>query len=305
MTIGSAMMLFLLIAIMIGLVTSFYSLNSSAQQQLSYEGQRSAEQITLISFGVGQNNLLNATIANTGTIEVTIKALYKTLDGQVTYYYDPSINNPTIIQPGKNLTICFPSGVTLGTDEKIVAATSRGIKTIDIDIPKPTPTPSVTFDPTKYSYGNIELEWEKFECITWNGNNFNPPSQWNPGWFVSNPESYIAWRATIKNIGDKDIILNGNSSLTLDPTATDSQASPSKRSWFLYSDPTTQPQTALLPIDESVTVTFVWSDPYQQKFLGIYNQPSVCMVFLTFFGNNEDGTAYAQTVPFEAAVKVV
>lgn len=289
---------------MIGLIAAFLNYNTSAQIQLANDGQRSAEQITLATYEIDQN-ILKAIITNTGTIDVTIKTLYKTLNGQAIYHCDASPSNPkTNIPVGKNLTLAFPSGVTLGTEEKIVAATSRGTKTIDQYLPKPNPTPTFVFNPHKYLYGNIELQWEEFEYKSWN-NNFNPNGQWHPGWMVSNPQSNIAWKVTITNIGDKTIILNEQSSFTLDPTSTTSQSSPARRSWFLYSEPTNQPQTITLPKDTPVTVIFVWSNPTQQNYLGIYSQQCVCMAFLTFFGQYSDGSPYAQTIPFEAAITVI
>jgi hypothetical protein len=304
-TVTGVLMLFLMFAVMIGLIAAFLNYNTSAQLQMGNDGQRSAEQIALAEIKVDQNPL-KVTITNIGTTEVTISTLYKTLNGQAIYYCDaPTYNSETNIPVGKNLTLSFPSGVTLGEEEKIVVATSRGTKTIDQYLPKPSPTPIFTFDSSKYLYGNIELQWEEFEYKSWN-NNFNPGGQWLPGWMVSNPQSNVAWKVTITNIGDKTIILNEQSSFTLDPTSTDSQSSPARRSWFLYSEPTSQPQTTTLLKDTPVTVLFVWSNPTQQNYLGIYSQSCVCMAFLTFFGHYDDinNSPYAQTIPFEAAITV-
>ena len=303
-TLTAVLMLFLMIALMTVLITAFYNYNSSAQKKIASEAQIAAEHITLTGYGNNQNNILQANISNTGTIEVTIKALYKTLNGQATYYCDPSNSNPnTFIPVGEFLTLSFPSGVVLNPEEKIVAATARGTRTLDQYVPVPTPTPFFIINPGKFSYGSLELGWENFQYKTWNGV-FNKDGGWAPGWTVSNPQGNIAWKVTIKNVGTSDITLNGESSFTLDPTSTNSQSSPSKRSWYLYSEPTTQPQTIVLTKGNSVDILWVWSGATGQQYLGIYNQPCVCMAFLTFFGSYEDGTPYAQTIPFEATLRV-
>ncbi len=301
-------MLLLMFALMAGLISVFYNFNTSAQQQQKNEGDRSREQIVLTN--QINTNPVQVTIANTGTIDVTIRALYKESNGQVTYYCDPSTYTSTNIPIGKSLTISFPSGVMLSPQEKVVAATQRGIKTSDLYQAPVTPRPSTTPNTHTYVYGDIELWWENFQYKTWTGNgNFNPNNGWLPGWTITNPESNIAWKVTVRNIGTRGIMVDGNSTFTLEPTATDSGSNPSRRSWYLYSQPTSQPQKTYLPPiseDQTVEIYYVWSSKAADHYLGIYSQSCVCMAFLTFFGNFTDGAheAYAQTIPFEAAITV-
>jgi hypothetical protein len=309
-TVTAVFMLFMLFAVMTGFLVAFFGYNISAQQQFGNEGQRAAEQITMTKFGLAQNGQLYVTIVNTGTTEVKIAALYKTLNGQAIYYFDPTTNNPnTTIPVSKELTLYFPNGVTLNADEKILAATNRGIRTMDQNQPRPYPTPIYNFNEHEYIYGNIALEWEKFEYKSWKNGQFDPNGNWLPGWTLASPERYVAWKLVIKNVGDTDIFLNQQSSFTLEPTATDSQSSPARRSWYLF------PASITLECDPdgegplsapSTSVIFVWSTYSQSNYQEIYSQPSVCMVFLTFFGHYIDGvdTPYAQTIPFEATTTI-
>ena len=307
-TVTAVLMLLLMFALISALVASFYNYNVSTKQQFTNEEERSKEQITLANHFTDQGGTLHATITNTGTIEVTIKALYKKLDDQVTFFCDPSTYTPdTHIPVGGSLTLSFPSAVTLNPEEKIVVATERGVKAMDPNTPPTKPIIPIIPDTNRYVYGDIELKWINFSCKTWDSGIFDPEplDGWTPGWTVENPQKNIAWKVTIKNISTKgSIVINGNSTLTLDPIATGSGANPARRSWYLYSEPTTQPQTATLPVDTEVDVYFVWSSTDATNYQGIYSQQCVCMAFLTFFGYYTSGTPYAQTIPFEAAVTV-
>ncbi len=300
-------MLFLVLAVMTGLIAAFYNYSTSARLQLSNEDLRSREKITVTKYGVDQN-VLSVTIINTGTTEVTIRALYKVLDGQVTYYFDPSTNMDTHIKVGGSLTLSFPNGVTLLSNEKVIAATERGTRSLDYYTPPPTPTPLPPTGDSKYTYGDIELEWTEFKYATWNGNNFDSNGPWADAWSIQNPKANVAWKVTIKNINENhlDIILTSNSGLNVDPTGTGSGAQPSKRTWFLYSEPTNKPQTVTLPWNQEISVIFAWSsyDANNPSYQGIYSQPCVCVAFLTFFGHYSDNSPYGQTIPFEAAIKV-
>jgi hypothetical protein len=295
-TVTAVLMLFIMLAFMTGLLAAYFNYDSSARIQLTNEGQRSLEQITVTSYNA-QQNPITVTILNTGRVDVTIKALYKVLNGQATYYFDPSTNNPTInIAVAKSLTLSFPSNVNLNPGEKITAATESGVTSIDQYIKQPPPTPTYTYSPSRYIYGDIELKWTEFKYMTWQNGNFDPRGTWLPGWSISNPKNNIAWEITVKNIGTKDIILNDKSSFTLDPTGTGSGASPSKSSFYIYNQPVT------LPANQEVSIYFVYDQ--NGNYQGIYSQACVCMVFLTFFGQYSNGGPYGQTIPFEAAIKI-
>jgi hypothetical protein len=307
-TVTAVLMLLLMFAVIIGLVAAFFNYNSSAQEQMNIEQVRSQEQIILTSQFV-ENGRLMVTISNTGTTDVTVRALYKVLNGQVTFYCDPSTYMDTHISVGVSLNVSFPSGVVLGPQEKIVAATERAVKTLDYFTPPPTPNSTFVPNPNKFTYGDLELEWLEFlyQGVT----SLPPGSNWLPGWVVP-PQTYTVWKLTIKNIGNRTIMLNSNSSFVTVPSNTPGHPSGKQDilSWYLYSG-INQPQTATLPVNVTAVVEFAWASPNPN---GNYNQVNqvektysgecTAMVFLTFFGSYWDGSPYAQTVPFEAAITV-
>jgi hypothetical protein len=313
-TVTAVLMLFIMLAIMTGLIAAFYNYSTSARIQLINEGQRSQEQITVTKYSMDQN-LLNVTIVNTGTIEVTIRSLYKLLDGQVTYYCDPSTYTlDTHIAVGKSLSLYFPAGIGLESQERVIAATERGVKSLDYYKLPVNVKPPIPLGDTKYIYGDLELEWTEFKFTNWTGNGaFNPNGPWYDGWLIQgqNSQANIAWSVTIKNINkeSRDIILTQDSGFMIDPTGTGSGSQPSKTTWFLYSGPydQNQPQTVTLPVGQEVPVRFVWkisggsnTNPYQ----GIYSQNLVCMIFLTFYGHYSNNDPYGQTIPFESAINI-
>jgi hypothetical protein len=307
-SVTAVFMLLLMLAAITSLVTVFYQSNVSAQQQMQAEHERSQEQIIVTDQFI-ENNVQYVTVANTGPVDVTIRALYKLTNGAATYYVDPSTYmESTHIAPSDSLRLYLPSGVLLNQQEKIVAATENGVKTKDEYVPPVTPTPTSSHNPHKYIYGNLELTWVEFQYKNVTGQ-FNPNPIWGPGWVVP-PSQTVAWKVTLKNIGDRDITITENSSFTT--VATGFPGHPTSVSsllnWFLWSTPSGQLQQTLLKADPTVPATpvyFVWNTPGGNKYQGTYSQSCVCMAFLTFFGYfNDDGSPYAQTVPFEAAITI-
>lgn len=301
-TVTAVFMLLLMFAVITALVAGWTNYNQSVQAQMQIEQNRSQEQIMLINQTVDNNVIKDIELKNTGTIEVQIRALYQTLDGETTLICDPSVDprigTDTHITPTETLTLNL-SPLAIASDANVIAATERGIRSINSIIPTTSETTPPPPNPHKYTYGLLELYWEEFKYKQFD-NNFNPGGQWDPGWIVNSTSRYVAWKATITNIGTKTIILNDLSSFT-----TVSSSSSDLRSWYLYSEPVNKPQSLTLRVDVPTEVIFVWKAAGSNGYKDIYSTPTVAMVFLTFYGAFDDGTPYAQTVPFEAAITVV
>ncbi len=301
-TVTAMFMLLLMFAVITAVIAAWTSYNQSVQDQMQIEQDRSKEQIKLVNQTTENDIIKDIEIKNTGTIEVQIRALYQTLNGETTLICDPSVdprlNTDTYIAPTQTLSLnLLPFAI--GYDAKIIAATERGIKTINSIIPVFSKTPPQPPNPHKYTYGLLELYWEEFKYKQFD-NNFNPSGQWDPGWIVNSTSRYVAWKATITNIGNKTIILNEFSSFTTVPSS-----SSDLRSWYLYSQPENQPQSITLLVDVPTEVIFVWKASGTQGYLDIYPTSTVAVAFLTFYGAFVDGGPYAQTVPFEAAIRIV
>ncbi len=300
-TVTAMFMLLLMFAVLTGIIAAWTNYNQSVQDQMQIEQARSKEQITLIDQTNENDIIKDIEIKNTGTIEVQIRALYQILNAETTLICDPSVDSriraDTHIAPSETLILNMLP-LAIASEARVIAATERGVRTMNSIIPTKSETPPVPPNPHKYTYGLLELYWEEFEYKTFN-NNFNPGGQWSPGWIVASGTGYVAWKATITNIGVKDITLNDLSSFT-----TVSSSSSDLRSWYLYSDPPSKPQSLLLRVDVPTEVIFVWKAAGSTGYKSIYEQPTVAMVFLTFYGAFEDGAPYAQTVPFEAAITI-
>ena len=301
-TVTAMFVLLLMFAVITALVAGWTNYNQSVQVQMQIEQDRSKEQITLTHQTIEDDIIKSIEIRNTGTIEVEIRALYETLNSETALICDPSVDpqikRDTHIAPSETLTLNLtPLAIT--SEAKIIAATERGVRTINSIIPVTTETQPPTPNTHKYTYGLLELYWEDFKYKQFD-TNFNPGGQWDPGWIVHSTSRYVAWKATITNIGNKTIILNELSSFT-----TVSSDSSDLRSWYLYSQPENQPQSLTLLVDKPTEVIFVWRASGTSGYKSIYEQPTVAMVFLTFYGAFDNGQPYAQTVPFEAAITVV
>ena len=298
-TVSAVFMLLLMLAIITGFVAAFTNNNQSAKDQMQIEQERSREQITLTQQTIENNIVKKIAIENTGTIEVQIRALYKIFDSETVFLCDPSdesaIGLDTHIAPAKTLILDLTS-LAVEAEATIVASTERGVKTMNRIIPTTTQTPHPSPDTHKYTYGLLEIVWENFEYKGFE-NNFNPNGQWEPGWVVETDSRYVAWKATVTNIGVKDIVLDELSSFTTIPTS-----NADLRSWYLFTGPSNSPDTITLHVDVPTDVIFVWSSSGSPE--SIYSQPTVVMVFLTFFGSFEGGGSYAQTIPFEASITI-
>lgn len=306
-------MLLLMFAAFVGLVVAFFNYNLSAQQQMDIEYERSREKIELAALEVDEQfNISNVVVNNTGTIEVTIRALYEIVNGETKFLFDPSDYADTQIAPMTSLVIYFPGDIPeipFDPDAKIVAATERGIKTLDY-VPTllygPVEPPS-EYEPTKLYIGPLMLKFDDFSYHKTDGDgNLDPTESWQPGWIVppSKGNTGYAWKISVMNIDVRNITIYRFTSFNLVPT----EAPSTTASWYLNStEPTADKQ--FLEINQTASVTYIWTLPLSGDARKLtFPSGTTCMVFLTFFGvfHEIDGTEtpYAQTIPFEAAVTV-
>ena len=292
-SITAIFMLLIMFAVITVLIAAFFQYNLSAQEQMNIEGERSQERIVL-SKQLAGSSVNSIIIHNIGQIEVRIRAIYIDDDDQFTFF-DPSENMNTNIEPSKSLTI--PLDNPPFKEARIVAATERGVRTIDeIQQTEPTVLPPPP-DTGKFYIGPLMLRFQDFKFQSFK--TFNPNGQWIDGWLVPKVAGEnCAWKITVTNNGSKSITLNGYSSLTTHPSG-----SSDLRSWFLWT--TSQPNSIELPVNVPTSIILATASPDTLSWTGIYSAGNTCMVFLTFFGVYENGTAYAQTIPFEAAITIV
>jgi archaellum component FlaF (FlaF/FlaG flagellin family) len=305
-TIASIFMLLLMFAAMTGLLVAFLNYNLSAKEQMDIEHKRAQEKIELTKIEVNdQFEISNVTISNTGSIEVKIRALYEILNGETRLLFDPSDYSDSTIPPSKSLSIEIPEDIPeIPFDEqaKIVAATSRGTKTLDYipDLVYGPVEPPTNYDPTKLYVGPLMLKFDDFFVCETDANG-NPTESWQPGWIVDE-KGYYAWRITVMNIDNRNLTIYRFSSFNLAPTN-----SPSVLSWYI--DPADQEAgEQFLRVNQTEIITYKWDSPLSGDAAKLTFSDCTCMVFLTFFGvfHEADGTEtpYAQTIPFEASVTV-
>ena len=309
-TVTAVFILLIMFAALTGLVVAFFNYNLSAQEQMELELARAQERIELTKLRVDEQfTVSSVTINNTGSIDVRIRAIYEILDGETTFLFDPADYGNAVIEPASSMAIYFPGDITdvaFDPQAKIVAATERGIKTLDYAptlMYGPVQPPS-EYDPTKLYIGPLMLKFDDFAYHkTDSQGNLDPGEEWQPGWVVPKSPQYYAWRISVMNIDDRNITINRFASFNLVPTETPSTT----LSWYLEpTDLSTGKQ--LLSVNQTESVTYIWNGPLSDAAQKMNLPECTCMVFLTFFGifHEADGTEtpYAQTIPFEAAVTV-
>jgi archaellum component FlaF (FlaF/FlaG flagellin family) len=305
-TIASIFMLLLMFAAITGMLVAFLNYNLSAKEQMDIEHKRAQEKIELTKIEVNdQFEISNVTISNTGSIEVKIRALYEILNGETRLLFDPSDYSDSTIPPSKSLSIEIPEDISeIPFDEqaKIVAATSRGTKTLDYvpDLVYGIVEPPTNYDPTKLYVGPLMLKFDDFFVCETDAKG-NPTESWQPGWIVDE-KGYYAWKITVMNIDNRNLTIYRFSSFNLAPTN-----SPSVLSWYI--DPADQEAgEQFLRVNQTEIITYKWDSPLSGDAAKLTFSDCTCMVFLTFFGvfHEADGTKtpYAQTIPFEASVTV-
>jgi hypothetical protein len=306
-TIAAIFMLLLMFTALTSLLLAFFNYNLSAKEQMDIDHERSQEKIELTGLGVNEEfEITSIVINNTGTIDVRIRALYEIVNGETKLLFDPSNYWETQIAPTESLVIYIPPSVSpiqFDPQAKIVAATERGIKTLDL-IPTlfygPNEQPA-EYDPTKLYIGPLMLKFDDFSYYKTDRNGVLDPGEiWRPGWVVDEKD-YLAWKISIMNIDNRNITINRFASFNLVPT----EAPSSTLSWYL--DPADD-STQFLQTNQTISVIYKWATPLSGDAQKLTFPECTCMVFLTFFGVFEevDGTEtpYAQTIPFEASVTV-
>ena len=283
-------MLLLMFTIIISIIITYVNYNLSSKDELDIENQRLHEKITLLK-EIEDNKITAVTIKNTGSIDVIIRAIYIN-DDETFSTYDPSLTMNTILEPSTSLKI--PIETITFKDAKIVAATQRGTRSIDIPPPIEYQEPPPP-DTNKFYMGPILLKFDEFWYQSFE-TNFDPSGDWAEGWTVS-ADGYCAWKIGLTNIGDKNITINQYSCFSTFPSG-----STDYRSWFLWTEDGTN--TVTLTINQTVNLYFVRSSPSSTGNVKIYSNEQICMVFLTFYGTYENNGPYAQTIPFEAAITV-
>ena len=278
-------MLLLMFAAIIGIFIAYTNYNLSAKERMNIDHERSQEKIILTKQIEKDTNAISSiTIKNTGANQVTIRAIYIDDDGQFSFF-DPSEEMDTTIDPSSSLTIKLDESPS--NNSKIIAATERGTRTIDEPPPLPMREPPPPPDTNEFYMGPLLLKFDNFWFQKFK-ESLDPDGQWDLGWVVNKGSDYCAWKINVTNIGDKDITINATSCFTTVPSG-----STDYRSWFLSTE---DPENTLdLPLDEPIIIIFESGEK-------IYPNPQTCMIFLTFYGNydDENKTAYAQTIPFEA-----
>ena len=311
LVISSVLVLFLMLAVLSGILAAFFVWTQSTRAQMQYEQNRMQERIALSQQTSQQNTISNVTITNTGSIQVKITALYAILNNQTTFICDPSaapLNRNTYISPTESLTINTTT-YQINANANIEAATQRGTKSFYLP-PSASQNSNSTiqnYNPTTLYVGPLMLKFDEFyNTQTKSDGSFDPKDTWHLGWTVNAklPVS-IAFNITVKNVSDRNITLNYLSAFNLLKTG-----SPSSLPWYLQ--PTNQvTYTQDLLINQTTSLVFIWRTPppnaQTQTLTGTFSGSS-CLVFLTLFGvyHNPDGTttAYAQTIPFQASVTV-
>jgi archaellum component FlaF (FlaF/FlaG flagellin family) len=308
-TVAAVFMLLLMFTAMIGLIIAFSNYNLSANEQMELDHQRSQEKITLTKIELDNESqtIKKIEIKNTGSIEVEIRAIYQTANGETILLFDPASYTESQIAPTQTLVIDIPTSIPdifFDEEAKIIAATERGTKTLD-SVPElvygPTEPPT-NYDPTKLYVGPLMLKFDDFFYHkTDSKGNLDPDETWKPGWIVDE-KGYYAWNITVMNIDDRDLTIYRFSSFNLVPTS-----SPSVLSWYIEPTGGTYGKQ-LLVVNETATITYIWDQPLSNDAAKLTFSDCTCMVFLTFFGvfHEVDGTEtpYAQTIPFEASVTV-
>ena len=285
-TVTAVLMLLLMLVALTGLMVAFANYNSSIQEQMNVERDRAQEQVAITQIGTNAQEITSIKIANTGQIEVKIRALYREKNGAAILLTDPSASIP----PGTSviLDIAF-LGLTVDPDSMFVAATERGTRSKGANEllfeqeqnPTGVDTSGLTIGPLMLTFNS--LNWARVD------KNGNVQGQWNETWVI--PTGLCSWKVNLTNLDTKNrsLTINQNSGFT-----TSLVSSPVTTTWYLKA---TQ---HLLLWNQTQTITFLWDASRASPANANSNTKGVNNVFLTLFGNFSDGETYAQTIPFQA-----
>ncbi len=261
------------------------------EKQMTNEKEQAQEQISITNVGIDKSSEINnITISNTGTIEVTISALYRQDNQQTTFLIDPSATIPQ----GNSKTINISNlGLTAEPDAVFIATTERGTKSIGVnEIQLKYEETQGQINTTALSIGSLMLT---FDSLNWASSNANGNSlgTWTQTWTV--PTGYCAWRLNLTNTDDqqRDLTINQYSGFAISLVN-----SPKTTTWYLNNVQQT------IKFNQTASVTFLWDVSLAQAQYASSNQIGINNVFLTLFGNYSDGKPLAQTIPFEAITLV-
>jgi hypothetical protein len=292
---------------------NYFNYNHIINQQITFEQERLQEQLVISELVLDKTGeqITHVIVNNTGTIAITVRAVYMSNQSLTTLLCDPSTYNDTHIAPSHSLNISLPEAITVDPAAQIIVTTQRGVKTKqymgDILVGSITPYPG--YDPTKLYIGPLMLQFDAFYYRkTQKDGSLDPNDPWLEGWSISKGFGYCTWNITVMNIDDRNITLNRYASFTAVPADSPSN----DLTWYL--EPENQSaQTTFLMVNQTSSLLYTWTEPKLLEGTNTVQKMTLpetrCMVFLTFFGlfHEHDGstTPYAQTIPFEAAITVI
>jgi hypothetical protein len=292
-TVTAIFMLLLMFAILMGIIAAYSKYNLSAQQQMNIEQERAQEKIAISQVRMDNTpKISNITISNTGTIEVRIRALYLEENGTTTFLTDPSTYMDTYIAQGSSKIINTTSlGLMPDPNAMLIATTERGTKSTRVnEIALAYGQPPTNLDTSQLTVGPVMLRFNSLSYIETDQYG-NPQGTWQHYWTVPHGVS-CAWSISVTDVDPK------NRSLTIIQYTgfTASRVDgPQATTWYLNATQQT------LMWNQTSSIIFLWSRPGGNSATKIAaNQVGVNNIFLTLFGNYQDGTSFAQTIPFEA-----
>ena len=292
MVIGMLLMFILIFAVAIPLFLTMQDTNSSTVVATNIEEEKRQERIYLINMttqNISEVEYINQlTIKNTGSILVTLKAVY--IDHN--FLFDPSdttINpNGNQINPNSTLSISLETLNEQYKPESIITiATERG--TASMVYEKTLISGGQTIPAIQSNFGPLKLSFHDFYYANYYDGSIG---EWKPGWLMNTKEGEIVWNITVTNIGDKDILLNSTSCFVLMSIDTPSNT----KSWYIN---ITSP--LLIETTKNASIVYQWTTPQGVSVNTPFGAECRCKVFLAFFGTFQPtGIPYAQTIPFQA-----
>ena len=297
-TVYASLIALLIVFLLLSVEISFFAnYNTIFQNQKIAIDQKAQEQLSIANITIFNNVITKVLIENEGNVELKIRAIYLKTEGGTNFICNPSV----YISPTGTENIVLNPPVTISSVFSIIAVTERGTLSKEYFIQSWEKT-IYRYDTENLTIGPLRLRFESFEYSAYNATtrNWGP---WTPGW---NPplNAYLSWRVRVTNIGDKNIILNNRTALSL--FRADNPKS--ERAWYINA---TAPLLAEeLQVNQAKNIFFTLKNPagdIKSDWMTITGGEGVStMVFLTFFGQLilADGTPipYGQTIPFEAVV---
>jgi hypothetical protein len=290
-------------------VFSNYNLNLTNQHQFNLE--KSEEQLQITDTTIEDGSLKGVEIKNTGTTEITVRALYLKSDGQTEFIGDPSTEIHA--STSKQITINPPRTLSPDFTFSVIASTERGTLSKEYFIP-PWDKITLVYDTENLTIGPMRLRFESFEYSAYNSTT-HQWGNWKAGWdppisATTDVNISLAWKIRVTNIGEEKITLNNRTALSLWRVDR-----PNKEvAWYINASGPVQiekGETANLfylmniPAQDPTNSTYWQSIPIIHPREDGFQGKST-MVFLTFFGTltYADSTTnpFGQTIPFEAVI---